>query len=180
MKRRLFLASTATALWKGLLPRPALGAQSAKAASAGARRTTAVTPMLKKVSRQRREMFFRNPDGKSAIELNAEIPEIDPIEVLNTASDAPARNELRVVAWNLERGRHWRDGAKLIREHPALKDPDVLLLSEMDLGMARSSNEHTTREMAAALEMNYAYGVEVLELTKGEMTEKVSITQQAV
>ena len=38
--------------------------------------------------------------------------------------------------------------------------------------MARSGNEHTTREMARALKMNYAYGVEFLELTNGEPEER--------
>ena len=72
----------------------------------------------------------------------------------------------------MERGRHWKDGARLIREHDALRDPDLLLMGEMDLGMARSGNAHTTRELARELGMNYAYGVEFLELTGGELGER--------
>ena len=72
----------------------------------------------------------------------------------------------------MERGRHWEGGARLIRETEALRDPDILLLGEMDLGMARSGNAHTTRALATALGMNYAYGVEFLELTGGELEER--------
>jgi endonuclease/exonuclease/phosphatase family metal-dependent hydrolase len=72
----------------------------------------------------------------------------------------------------MERGRHWDDGARLIREAEALRDPDILLMGEMDYGMARSGNAHTTRKLAEALGMNYAYGVEFLELTGGELGER--------
>eukprot|EP01083_Nonionella_stella_P278607 947506_1 len=41
----------------------------------------------------------------------------------------------------------------------------------MDWGMARSGNIDTTKEMAASLQMNYAYGVEFLELTNGNAKE---------
>jgi len=66
----------------------------------------------------------------------------------------------------------------LINETPALRDPDIILLGEMDLGMARSSNEHTTKRMAEALGMNYAYGVEFLELTGGELQERIDYPGQ--
>jgi endonuclease/exonuclease/phosphatase family metal-dependent hydrolase len=100
------------------------------------------------------------------------MPEIDDVEVFNGAPAAAPRKTLRLIAWNTERGRHWRAGARLIQETEALRDPDIVLLGEMDLGMARSANEHTTREMAAALGMNYAYGVEFVELTGGELEER--------
>ena len=74
------------------------------------------------------------------------IPEIDEVEVWNGASRARPRKTLRLVAWNMERGRHWKDGARLIRETEALRDPDLILMGEMDLGMARSANVHTTRK----------------------------------
>jgi endonuclease/exonuclease/phosphatase family metal-dependent hydrolase len=104
--------------------------------------------------------------------LQATIPEIGEVEVANGASDARPRKTLRLAAWNMERGRHWKDAVRLIRETEALRDPDFLLLGEMDFGMARSANEHTSRELAKALGMNYAYGVEFLELTGGELEER--------
>jgi endonuclease/exonuclease/phosphatase family metal-dependent hydrolase len=131
-----------------------------------------VAARLRAVSAQRRDALDRNPGRKTPAALNAAIPEIDEIEVLNGAADAAPRKTLRAIAWNTERGRHWRQGVRLIQETPALRDPDLVLLGEMDLGMARSANEHTTREMAAALRMNYAFGVEFLELTGGELEER--------
>ncbi len=43
----------------------------------------------------------------------------------------------------------------------------VALLSEMDLGMARSGNRHTTRDLAESLGAGYAFGVEFVELGLG-------------
>jgi len=128
---------------------------------------------LRVIDQDRRDALVRNVQGKSPSELNSLIPEISDIEVLNGASQRSGRKSLRLIAWNTERGRYWREGARLITETPALSDPDIIFLGEMDLGMARSSNEHTTREMAAALKMNYAYGVEFLELTGGELQERI-------
>ena len=129
-------------------------------------------PALEPISPQRQQALIANAEGLTASELNATIPEIDVVEVDNAAGSAPPRDTLRLIAWNMERGRHWQDGAELVRTHAALRDPDVIFLGEMDHGMARSGNVHTTREMANALGMNYAYGVEFLELTRGEAEER--------
>ena len=127
---------------------------------------------LSQISQERRRELADNPHGLSAEQLNAYIPEIERVSIDNSLSSAAPSDELRLIAWNMERGRAWREGVELIREHPALRDPDVIFLGEMDLGMARSANEHTTAEMARALGMNYAYGVEFLELTGGEEEER--------
>lgn len=120
--------------------------------------------MLEKISVARRQELARNAEGFSVEQLQARIPEVNQVEVDNSISQSPELSELRLTAWNMLRGRHWREGAEFLREHPLLRGPDVLFLSEMDLGMARSGNEHTVRELALALGMNYAYGVEFLEL----------------
>jgi endonuclease/exonuclease/phosphatase family metal-dependent hydrolase len=127
---------------------------------------------MRRVSQQRRTALERNVEKLTPLQLNARIPEIDDLEVFNGAASGRPRKTMRLIAWNTERGRHWRQGARLIQETPALRDPDFVFLGEMDLGMARSANEHTTREMAAALRMNYVYGVEFLELTGGELQER--------
>jgi endonuclease/exonuclease/phosphatase family metal-dependent hydrolase len=137
-----------------------------------AQRTTLTVDRLRRIGQQRREELSRNDRKLRPAGLNELIPEIDAIELMNTASDGKPGKTLRLIAWNMERGRHWRDAVRLIQEHPALRNPDIVFLGEMDLGMARSLNQHTTREMAAALNMNYAYGVEFLELTKGEKQER--------
>lgn len=136
-----------------------------------AQRIRTVVDNLTQISVERRLALAQNPEGKSATELNHLIPEINAVEVHNDASNATPDNVLRLIAWNIERGRHWQDAAQLIEAHPALQNPDIIFLSEMDRGMKRSGNEHTTREIAQTLSMNYAYAVEFLELPRGKTEE---------
>lgn len=163
MRRRTFLACAAFPI-VGL----AIGQTTVRP-----KRTSTVVRRLRQVSKARRGALEKNVQKRSPASLNNLIPEINDIEVLNTTSSAKPRKTLRLIAWNTERGRYWKEGAQLIQETPGLRDPDIIFLGEMDLGMARSSNQHTTREMAAALRMNYAYGVEFLEFTGGEAEERV-------
>jgi endonuclease/exonuclease/phosphatase family metal-dependent hydrolase len=78
------------------------------------------------------------------------------------------RRPLRLAAWNAERLKYGEASAALM----AGLDLDILLLSETDIGMARSGNRHTTAELAAALDMGYAYGVEFVELGLGDDRER--------
>ena len=85
----------------------------------------------------------------------------------------PAR--LRVAAWNLERCTAVEASAALLERSGA----DVALLSEMDLGMARSGNRNTTRDLATALGAGHAYGVEFVELGHGYGRELERFAGQA-
>jgi endonuclease/exonuclease/phosphatase family metal-dependent hydrolase len=145
---------------------------SQAAQATGVVRSTRVVPKLTRISHNRRKQLEVNAKGETAAALNKRIPEIEAIELDNSISRANPQDSVKLIAWNTERGRYWKEGAELIRSHPALRDPDVIFLGEMDLGMARSGNLHTTREMALALKMNYAYGVEFLEFTNGEPEER--------
>ncbi len=96
--------------------------------------------------------------------LAARIPALHLIEArqpIGSGGEPPRR--LRVAAWNLERCTRVEASAALLRRAEA----SVALMSEMDLGMARSGNRHTTRDLAAALGMGHAYGVEFVELGHG-------------
>lgn len=95
---------------------------------------------------------------------------------LDTVDAAPGQTgdppeRLRVAAFNIERGSRFDGIVALLTTHPALRDIDVLLTSEADWGMARSGNRHVTRDLALTLGLGYAYGIEFLELTKGEAAE---------
>jgi endonuclease/exonuclease/phosphatase family metal-dependent hydrolase len=85
----------------------------------------------------------------------------------------PARDRYRVVAWNIERGKRLEGQIQFLREHPYLKDADVFLLTETDLGMARSGNVDVARRMAEALEMEYAFVPCYLSLVKGSGIERL-------
>ena len=78
------------------------------------------------------------------------------------------RSPLRLAAWNAERLKYGAASAALL----GALDLDIILLSESDVGMARSGNRHTTADLAAALDMGYAYGVEFVELGLGDDREQ--------
>jgi endonuclease/exonuclease/phosphatase family metal-dependent hydrolase len=96
---------------------------------------------------------------------------------------------VRVGLWNIERGlnfelirsaltdtqdferlqgssRQISDARRKIIESQlsALQNVDVLVLNEVDLGMKRTEYRDVAKELAAALHMNYAYGVEFVEV----------------
>ncbi|MFZ0938939.1 MAG: endonuclease/exonuclease/phosphatase family protein [Candidatus Sulfotelmatobacter sp.] len=95
---------------------------------------------------------------------------------------------LRVGLWNIERGLNFdqlrsalNDPAEFRRmiasqdldsrrkeiiesQLATLQGVDVLILNEADWGMTRTEYRNVTRELAAALHMNYAYGVEFVEV----------------
>lgn len=80
---------------------------------------------------------------------------------------------LKVVELNAGRGGRWANFAVKITSNEELRDADVIILNEMDVGMARSGNVHTTRMLAYALHMNYAWGLEFVELSNGDREEQV-------
>lgn len=73
-----------------------------------------------------------------------------------------------VAAWNLERCLFPLESAEKIR---ATGSP-LVLLSEMDEGMARTRQGDPTAEIARELGMDYAYAVEFLELGLGSEIER--------
>lgn len=79
---------------------------------------------------------------------------------------------LTVAAWNLERCLFPPESAAKLAGTGA----QVVLLSEMDKGMARTAQRNTSAEIAAALGMGYAYGVEFIELGLGSETERAFCT----
>jgi endonuclease/exonuclease/phosphatase family metal-dependent hydrolase len=88
-----------------------------------------------------------------------------------TRGEAPAKSRYRILAWNLERGIRFEAQLEALRSHPYLKTCDVLLLTETDLGMARSQNRAVAQELARALGMHYAFVPCYLNLTNGSGIE---------
>jgi endonuclease/exonuclease/phosphatase family metal-dependent hydrolase len=80
------------------------------------------------------------------------------------AAPAGAR---RVVHWNILKGIAFEGIARALTDHAALRGADVVLLSEVDVGMARSSNRHVACDLAERLGTCWAYVPSYLELTKG-------------
>lgn len=97
---------------------------------------------------------------------------------------------LRVVEWNIERGLEY-DAVRLaftdaagfarlidakayprgsekrrhvLQQVAMMKQADVIVLNEVDFGMKRTGYRNVAVELASALQMNYAYGVEFVEV----------------
>lgn len=119
---------------------------------------------------ERRQKFASFPSKQNALKLNSMIaPQLESVDIDNSISKTTTiPQSLHVVEFNIERGTHWKKACQLIRKSGL---PDIVLINEADWGMARSNNEHIARRMAYELGMNYAWGVEFLELTPGTKLE---------
>jgi len=65
------------------------------------------------------------------------------------AQAPPPPDSLRVVSFNIKFAEDMKGAIRLIEEHPALRNPDILLLQEMDVP--------GVRKIAHALGMHYVY-----------------------
>ena len=110
-----------------------------------------------------RQDWYHQPDTMGQ-DLTYSIASLNEVEVDNSISpNRYCKGPLKVLEFNAERGRWWMEASRL----QVVKEADVIILNEMDIGMARSDNQHTTRLMAHFLGMNYAFGLEFVESTPG-------------
>jgi endonuclease/exonuclease/phosphatase family metal-dependent hydrolase len=85
----------------------------------------------------------------------------------------PERRFLRVVTWNVERGNRL-DGLKaFIASRPEFTSADVVLLNEVDIGMARSGNRNVAAEIAELLGFEHVFGNSYLCLSHGDVRDGV-------
>ncbi len=78
---------------------------------------------------------------------------------------------VRALAWNIERGNRFDGIARALKNHARLKNKGLLLLTELDYGMARSGNRFVARELAQELKLNYAFAPVYIALQKGSGVE---------
>ncbi len=78
---------------------------------------------------------------------------------------------VRATAWNIERGLRLDSIISVLRDHPELGSSDLLLLTELDYGMARSENRFVAREIAEQLKLNYVFAPCYINLNKGSGLE---------
>lgn len=67
------------------------------------------------------------------------------------APPAGATGRVRAVHWNIEHGNRYAEVESALLTHPDLRDADLLLFNEIDLGMARAGNRDVTGDLARAL-----------------------------
>ena len=87
-------------------------------------------------------------------------------------ANAGGSDKISAVAWNIERGNQFEGIVDALQHHPKLKQKDLLLLTELDYGMARSGNRYVAKEIADALGMNYAFAPVYIALQKGSGVEE--------
>lgn len=119
-------------------------------------------------------------DSTAAMEKSAVYQRIKPeverilatVVVENFAPESPEKKDfVSALAWNVERGNRFAGIAEALKNHPQLKDKDLLLLTELDYGMARSGNRFVARELAEKLNLNYAFAPVYIALQKGSGVE---------
>lgn len=117
-----------------------------------------------------RDAINRGPTAPEA--FRATVPAMACLQELEVV--APPRpqtspiDSARVVFWNAERLKYIPSSVAML----AATKADAFLLCELDLGMARSGNRHTTAEAAAGLDAGYVFGVEFVELDLGDARER--------
>jgi endonuclease/exonuclease/phosphatase family metal-dependent hydrolase len=112
----------------------------------------------------RRAAMRREVEHRAFLER---IPAFGAIERMPPVRPLPWTGTFRVAALNAERLKNGPAVRRLMRQAGA----DVTLLSEADLGMARSGNGHNLRDLTAGTGEGYLYGVEFVELDLGDRGE---------
>ena len=125
---------------------------------------TTILPELPAVTDAERARILSAPRTAGAHrEILGEVPAMNAVQLGGAASARQLPAEFTVAAWNVERCLF----PEATAEHLTPIAPDIVLLSEVDHGMARTSQRHTTEVMARRLGMQYAFGVEFHELDLG-------------
>ena len=100
----------------------------------------------------------------------------EPVEITayspSTRDESRTLNLVSALAWNIERGIQLDGILKAFTSHPQLIDKDLLLLTELDYGMARSGNRFVAKEIADTLQMNYAFAPVYIAMQKGSGVEE--------
>jgi endonuclease/exonuclease/phosphatase family metal-dependent hydrolase len=87
-----------------------------------------------------------------------------PRTYLDKSATPRLRSFLRVAAWNIECGKSFDGIVHSLNTDPVLRLADLILLSEVDAGMARSGNRSVAAELGRAIGAHAIYGIEYLEL----------------
>lgn len=116
---------------------------------------------LSPVSAEARRRYLDLPLTRTAhTEAHASVAAFRQIELGGHEAAPVPERRLRVAAWNLQRCLYPKAAAQLLQQHGV----GLALLTEMDDGMLRTGQAHTTARMAELLRCRYAYGLEFLEL----------------
>src|SRR5512138_2410943 len=112
-----------------------------------------------------RELRSSSFYARCAAEIDALLhrPEVRP----HPAATLRIESFCRIAAWNIEKGRSACRIVELFRADPVLRSADIVVLNEVDKGMARSGNLDVGCRIADQLGMHLVFAAAHLELTKG-------------
>jgi endonuclease/exonuclease/phosphatase family metal-dependent hydrolase len=96
---------------------------------------------------------------------------VEEFEGASERDESSTLNSISALDWNIERGIVFDGIVDALQNHKDLKDKDLLLLTELDYGMARSGNRFVAQEIAKALKLNYAFAPVYIALQKGSGVE---------
>src|SRR5258705_3760507 len=105
---------------------------------------------------------------REALDLAAAPTKLTPYfpPIVANRAPKPVRSRIRVVLLNVGGGRHLSVVVDCLKR-PPLNDADVILLCEADSGTRRSRRTDVATDLAAALDMSYAY-VPEFGITRGD------------
>ncbi len=125
---------------------------------------------LTPVSADLRDSLFRGPF--TAQGHDDQFDALMALREIERGGPAPARGGVagpaRLIFWNVERLRH----LDAIAHHLQALAPDVILLSEVDRGMARTGNTDRAALLSKRLALGYLTAVEFIELGLGDIHEQ--------
>ena len=95
----------------------------------------------------------------------AQLKQFSQTDIFNIAeSPNEFSGSLKTVVFNMERGVNLEETLDFLKQHPDLRDIDVVLANELDDGNVRSGMKDVCKEIAEELGLNYVFGLEFIEL----------------
>ncbi len=91
-----------------------------------------------------------------------------------STGQAPKRPFVRAVAWNIERGKRFPHVMNGLR-NDLIRSADILILNEVDIGMARSGQRNIARLIADELKLHYVFGNHYLCLDMGNPRDTLEL-----
>lgn len=151
---RLLTHAEAVRLYEEATPPPALGAKlrallTTPFVGNGARRARPLKPTSPRLGRFLRVAFWNVGRG-------IELP------LIKLAFTDPQGFAARLDSKRYPQGSKERE--EVLAQAEVLRQADVVVLNEADWGLKRSGYRHVARELALAAGMNYAFGVEFVEV----------------
>ena len=128
------------------------------------------------IEKQERQRLGRLLETKSQAEVMAMIPQFSAVETGQFAQTAASYAEdeqgtsplIGALVFNIERGVNLQETIDFLKYSPDIRPYDIIFANELDDGMLRSHDRCVAREIAEAVGMNYAWGLEFIELADPE------------